>query len=74
MSPSPLLPRQEGGQLNSAGGRSHSFGASPSVLGPRDPNSRSNKSGGVLACRMPAGFILWAPQTTPPPPTPAQPL
>lgn len=50
MSPSPLLPPQDGDQRCSAGIRSHSFGAR-SVLGQRDLNTQPDRSAGtVSAC------------------------
>lgn len=46
MSPSPLLPSQEGGQQGSARIRSHSF-AARSVLGQRDLNTHPDRSAGM---------------------------
>ena len=48
MSPSPLLPPQDGDQHRSAGIRSHSFGAR-SVLGVRDLNTQPDRAAGTVS-------------------------
>ena len=47
MSPSPLLPPQDGDQRRSAGIKSHSFGGR-SVLGQRDLNTQPDRSVGTV--------------------------